>query len=78
MSERMAEQSNGVGGSGSQEAPIHRQSASGGQAASVAQQEEDGVHHVLHLWRQVEAKSKDGGGFPCPSSPNQPPGPGKL
>lgn len=57
MSENKAGQSIS-GGSGSQEAPVHRQGGAGGHAASVAQQEEDGVHHILHLCRQVQVKSR--------------------
>lgn len=60
-SEHRAERSNGGGGSGSQEAAVHRQSATRGHAASVAQQEEDSVHHVLHFCRQDEVKSKGEG-----------------
>lgn len=57
-SEHRAERSNGGGGSGSQEAAVHRQSTTRGHATSVAQQEEDGVHHVLHFCRQDEVESK--------------------
>lgn len=40
------------GGLGSQEAPIHWHSGACGHAAAVTEQEENGVHHVLHLCGQ--------------------------
>ena len=69
-SEHRAERSNGEGGSGGQEAAVHWQSTTRGHATSVAQQEEDGVHHVLHFCRQDEVESKDEGKVASSCSPS--------
>lgn len=39
-------------GSAGQEAPIHGQTGARDHGAPVTQQEEDGVHHVVHLCRR--------------------------
>lgn len=50
------------GSSGSQEAPIYRQHCPSGHAAAVAEQEEDGVHHIVHLCGRRQVRG-------CPAPP---------